>query len=236
MPKLKINYKKPIIMSIGGSLIVPNGGPDATYLRSLKKMIDGQLKRGRRFVIVTGGGKTARHYVQAASDVINKIDPEDLDWLGIHATRLNGHLMRTIFRKVAHPVMIKDPTRTPTRFKEQILVAAGWKPGWSTDYVACRIAKRLGSETILNVSNIDYVYDRDPREHKDAKPVEEMSWVDFRKIVGNEWSPVKSAPFDPVASRFCHKYKMRVAIVNGEDMTNVGRLVDGSKFKGTILQ
>lgn len=223
-------------MSIGGSLIVPNGGPDVEFLRSLKKLIDIQIKKGRRIVIVTGGGKTARHYVHAAEALRpNKIASEDLDWLGIHATRLNGHLLRTIFREVAHPIVIKNPTITPIRWKGKVLIAAGWKPGWSTDYVACRIAKRLGSSTVLNVSNVDHVYNIDPRKYKNAKPAEDMKWKDYRSIVGNEWSPVKSAPFDPVASKFAHKNHMEVAIIHGENMDNVQKLLDGKDFIGTIL-
>ncbi|MCH8049428.1 UMP kinase, partial [Patescibacteria group bacterium] len=107
---------KPIIMSVGGSLIVPAGGPDADFLCAFHDLVRSKVKAGRRFVIVTGGGKTARRYIQAAEDVRHKIDPEDLDWLGIHATRLNGHLMRTVFREIAHPVVIKNPTRIPMRW------------------------------------------------------------------------------------------------------------------------
>ncbi|MFH1711708.1 MAG: UMP kinase, partial [Patescibacteria group bacterium] len=158
-----------------------------------------------------------------------------LDWLGIHATRLNGHLVRTLFREIAYPVVLKNPMRVPLRWQGKILVAAGWKPGWSTDYVACRIAKRLGVDSIINASNIDYVYDRDPNKYKNAKKIEEMAWKDFRKIVGDDWDPGKSAPFDPVASKFCHKNKIKVAIVNGVDIKNVGNVLSGRLFQGTLL-
>lgn len=215
-------------------MIVPNAEPDAEFLKSLKKFVDAQIKLGKKIVIVSGGGKTARHYIDSASKV-RKIVDEDLDWLGIHATRLNGHLLRTIFREAAHPAVIKDPTRVPKRWKESVLIAAGWKPGWSTDYVACRIAKRLGVDTIINASNIDFVYNKDPKKFKDAVPVEKMKWKAFRDIVGYEWHPGTSAPFDVVASGFCHRNKMKAIIINGNDMKNIGAAVAGKEFKGTLL-
>ena len=214
---------------------MPNGGPDTYFLKSLRKFVLAQVKNGRRLVLVTGGGRTARDYIDAADAVRKKVDPEDLDWLGIHSSRLNAHLVRTMFREIAHPVVVKNPPKTPKKWKGSVLVAAGWKPGWSTDYVSARIGKRLGVTNLINCSNIDYVYDVDPRKDKNAKPLPELGWSEYRKMVGDEWSPGKSAPFDPVASRFCQRHKMDVAIVNGEDFTNISKLIRGQKFKGTVL-
>ena len=97
-----------IVMSVGGSLIVPDA-IDTDFLTRLKALIERQTaERSRRFVIICGGGKTARRYQEAAS-AVSTLTVDDLDWLGVHATRLNGHLMRTIFREIAHPVMITNP-------------------------------------------------------------------------------------------------------------------------------
>ncbi len=235
MPKIKLAAREPIVISLGGSLIVPAGGPDIHFLGAFRKYVLELVKAGHKIVIVCGGGKTARHYINAASDIIDNIDPEDLDWLGIHATRLNAHLLRTLFRSVAHPNVIKHPMRTPRHWQEKVLVAAGWKPGWSTDYVACRIAGLLKVKHIINASNIEYVYTADPRTNKDAKVVKEMSWADYRAMVGEKWSPGLSAPFDPVASKYCSRHDISVAIVDGKNLVNLEKLVDGGEFKGTLL-
>lgn len=236
MPEMKLQKSKPIIMSVGGSLIVPNKEPDIEFLKKLKRFVDAQVRKGRKVLIVTGGGRTARHYIESARGVRESIEAEDLDWLGIHATRMNGHLLRTIFRKSSHPVVVKDPTRLPKRWKGSVLIGAGWKPGWSTDYVACRMAKRLGVKNVINASDIDYVYTEDPRKNPKAEPLNELSWKDYRVMVGDDWHPGKSAPFDPIASRLCQQADMDVAIVNGRDLSNIGKLVDGKKFKGTVLK
>lgn len=235
MPKMQLNKTEPLVISLGGSLIVPVGGPDTHFLKAFHDVVLDLVRAGRRVVIVCGGGRTARHYISAASDVMSHIDPEDLDWLGIHATRLNAHLLRTLFRAVAHPNVIKNPMRTPRHWKEKVLVAAGWKPGWSTDYVASRIAGLLDVRHIVNASNIDGVFTADPKKDPSAKLVKEFSWHDYRKMVGDTWDPGLSAPFDPVASKYCQRHGIQVAIVDGKNFTNLEKVIDGEEFKGTLL-
>ncbi len=223
-----------LVISVGGSLVVPNGGIDHAFLKDFKTLILKHIKRGWRFVIVVGGGGTARQYQEAARKV-GSLTRDDLDWLGIHSTRLNGHLMRTIFRTVAYPIMLKDPSRPLTRWKESVLVAAGWKPGWSTDYVATRIAKRLKARTLINLSNIDYVYDKDPRVHKDAQAICNITWKEFRRMVGDTWDPGMNVPFDPVASRLAQNIGLKVVILNGKNIGNLDGLLSGERFKGTVI-
>ena len=231
------NSLKPstLVISVGGSLVVPNGGIDVAFLKDFRELIHTHIKHGWRFVVVVGGGGTARHYQEAARDV-GKLTRDDLDWLGIHSTRLNGHLMRTIPRDVAHPIMIKDPTGPLHRWTKPVLVAAGWKPGWSTDYVATRLAKRLKSHVVVNLSNIDYVYNKDPHKHTDAEAICDISWKEFRKMVGNTWDPGMNVPFDPVASRLAHYSGIRVAIINGKNLKNLDGLLKGERFVGTVIK
>lgn len=232
------NYKT-IIISLGGSLIAPPAGIDWKFLKKFRKIIINEIKNGRRFVIVAGGGWTARLYQDAANKVI-KLADDDKDWLGVHSTRLNAHLIKTIFRARAHPRVNKNPMTKENLKKhfakgEKIMVAAGWRPGWSTDFVAVILAERLGAKTIINLSNIDYVYDKDPRQHKDAKKIKNISWQNFRKLVGNKWDPGLNAPFDPVASREAEKIGLEVMIMNGKKLNNLKNYLEGKNWKGTVI-
>ncbi|NTU99420.1 UMP kinase, partial [Candidatus Falkowbacteria bacterium] len=83
------------IISLGGSLIVPDQ-IDTAFLKAFKKLLESRIKEGERFILISGGGRTARNYQQAAKSVA-KLHDDDVDWLGIHATRINAHLLRTIF-------------------------------------------------------------------------------------------------------------------------------------------
>ena len=220
------------VISLGGSLVVP-GEIDINFLRKFKSIIEREIKFGKKFIIIVGGGKTARNYQNAAKS-LTKVSNEDLDWLGIHATRINAHLLLTIFRKSAYYRIIKNP-KEKVNFKEKILIAAGWKPGFSTDYDAVLLAKTHGSDTIINLTNVDYVYNKDPNKFKDAKPFKEISWKDYLKLIDQKWIPGMSAPFDPVASGLAQKLKIKVIIINGRKPENLKNCLENRKFTGTAI-
>lgn len=231
--------KETIIISLGGSLIAPKEGIDWKFLKKFRALIIEQIKQGKRFAIITGGGNTARLYQEAATKA-TKLTADDRDWIGIHTTRLNAHLIKTIFRDYAHPRINKNP-RTKEDLKkhfskgEGIMVAAGWRPGWSTDYVATILAERLEAKKIINLSNIDYAYTSDPNKDKDAKKLINTDWKTFRKIVGDKWDPGLNSPFDPIASKLAQKLNLEVVIVNGKNIPNLKNYLNDKKFKGTTI-
>lgn len=226
-----MNKKPIVVISVGGSLIVPDQ-IDVSFLKQLKKLVY-EYSHEYRFILITGGGKTARHYIQAASQV-SQLTKDDLDWIGIHTTRLNAQLLRDILWRKANRFVIKHPDRVKP-FKEDILVAAGWKPGHSTDLVAVKLAEKFKIDTVINLSNIDYVYTVDPRKDSKAKALTHIRWIDFRKMVGSKWDPGLSAPFDPVASKLAHKLKLKVVIMNGKPLTNLRNYLAKQPFKGTTV-
>lgn len=232
------NYQEKIIMSIGGSLIVPPSGIDTKFLSNLNKFVRDQLAKhtNRQFFLVVGGGATARHYIDAGEAVIgHELTRDDLDWLGIHVTKLNAHLIRTIFRDVAHRYIIKN-YEIIRKAPEQVVIASGWKPGWSTDFDAVLLCEDYGARTVINLSNIDQVFDKDPKKFPDAKPLTKVSWDEFRKLVGDEWVPGMNAPFDPIASKKAQELGIKVIVLNGNNFENLQNYFDGKEFKGTVIE
>jgi uridylate kinase len=225
---------KTYIISVGGSLIVPNGGIDWKFLKNLRSLIEAEVKKGNRFFLIAGGGATCRNYIAAADKVV-RVSDEDRDWLGIHTTRLNAHLLRTILFDFAHPEIIKNPTFHLSTNKK-VVIAGGWKPGWSTDYDAVMIAQEYEIKTIINLSNIDHACDKDPNKFKNAKAIDSIGWKEFRKIVGNEWKPGMNMPFDPIASRKAESLGLEVIIMNGKNLTNLKNYFAGKKIKGTVIR
>jgi len=228
-----IHMERYAIISLGGSLVVP-AEIDIAFLKKFRSLIIRQVRKGRKFIIIVGGGKTCRKYQKAAKEITKPVQ-EDLDWIGIHTTRLNAHLLRTIFRDVAHLVVVRNYNER-FKTKKSVIIACGWKPGWSTDYDAVMWARNFKSQTILNLSNIDYVYDKDPAVHRGAKKIRKISWKDFRKLVGNKWDPGLNVPFDPVASREAQKLSLRVVIMNGSNLANLENFLNGKAFKGTTIE
>lgn len=224
------------VIKLGGSLIAPNGGIHVAYMQRFEVFVRKQvLEKGRQLFIFTGGGALARQYRDAAATISgHQLPDEDLDWLGIHATRLNAHLLRTIFRDLAHPIILKEYSFV-RKIARPIVIAAGWKPGWSTDYLAVLLARDYDIATIIKMSNTDYIYDKDPKKYVEAKPIEKISWKDYRAMVGERWIPGASIPFDPVAAKLASELKVKVIYLNGIHLDNLERALDGESFVGTTI-
>ena len=230
------------VLSLGGSVFAPNGSRstiDIDFLNKFEKFIRKQVaEKNRRFFIVTGGGYTARQYRDAAKEAAgNDLTNEDLDWLGVHATRLNAHLFRTIFEDIAYPWMLKHYDMVDKKaVNYPVVICGGWKPGWSTDYCATMVASDYGAKTVINLSNIDQVYDKDPSEFGDAKPIEKMAWDELIGIVGTEWNPGLNSPFDPIASKYAKEHKLKVVVCRGDNLSNLEKIFDGEEFVGTVIE
>jgi uridylate kinase len=229
-------YKETVVLKLGGSLIYPNGGLDIAYIKKFYNFIRQQVaEKKRRFFILIGGGELSRRYRDAGAEITGrKLESNDLDWLGIHATRLNAHLFRTIFRDLTHPVIIKkyEFIQKPDK---PIVIAAGWKPGWSTDYGATVLAQDYRIEKIIKMSNVDYIYDKDPRKYQNAKPFKKLSWGKYRELNGEGWVPGHHAPLDSSAAKLASELKIKVYYVNGKNIENVSKALDGKRFVGTVI-
>lgn len=229
-----MDKSRPIVISLGGSLVVPNGGIDTVFLSEFNTFVRGKIAKDWRFFITVGGGALARHYIDAGKEVVGNISDWDLDWLGIHSTHLNAHLVRTIFQDVAHPRIIQNYQKKIAKLTEPLVVAAGWKPGCSTDYDAVVLARDYGAGTVINMSNITSVYDKDPKQFPDAKPLHKIRWEEFEKLITPDWKPGSNVPFDPVATRLAKKLGISVYVI-GRDLVNLDHIFTGNEFVGTLI-
>jgi len=221
------------ILSVGGSIVIPTTGFDIKFLKKFHKLILSRVKKGDKFVLVVGGGNTARTYIQAAKK-ITKLTDTDLDWLGIQATWQNAKFIQLLFGKYAHGDIVSNPTKK-VKTNKPIIVAGGWKPGWSTDYVAVLLAKTYGAKELINLSNIDYVYTADPKKVKSAKPIKELSWPEMKKLIGNKWTPGANLPLDPKATKEAARLKLRVGFVKGTSISDLKAVLGGKRAKGSVI-
>lgn len=224
--------KEIILISIGGSLVVPNQ-IDCDFLVNIKKLIVGHIRKEKRFVISVGGGSVCRMYQNAARSVSGATE-KALDLLGIQVTEVNAELLKILFEPDVHKTVITNPTRA-IHFRNSVLIAAGWKPGCSTDMAVVLLAQQLNIAKLINLTNRDFVYDKDPRTEQDAKPIRSISWKEYRKIIPLKWRPGLHAPFDPTASRMAQKLRLEVVIMNGKNLGNIDRYLSGNDFIGTRI-
>ncbi len=176
-----------------------------------------------------------REYRDAAKAVSGHISNTDLDWLGIHATRLNAQLVRTIFIDIADPRIIKH-YEIILKIDQPVAIAAGWKPGWSTDYCAITLCQDYGIKQLLNLTNVDRVYNKDPNKFPDAKPMVDVTWKKYRAMVGDKWTPGMNVVFDPIASKLADELDVTVKILNGHNFDNLALALDGKSFVGSIIK
>jgi len=223
------------IISLGGSMIAPDA-VDVAFLQEFHRRITLWLAEDprRRVVLITGGGAPARVYQQAYRAVVAQPDSARQDWIGIAATRLNGALVKAIFEGACPDEVVTDPTAA-FEWTGRVLVAAGWKPGFSTDFDAVVLAERFGAQTVINLSNIAQVYTDDPKKNPNAKPLPKATWAEFQKIVGTEWNPGLNAPFDPVATKKAAELGLTVYVASGSDLPNLDKILRGQEFFGTVL-
>ena len=220
------------VLSLGGSLVCPEE-IDIEFLKKFRDFILKWVQKGKKFVILVGGGKTARKYQKTAREFGAK--DEQLDWIGIWATILNAQLVRSLFGKIALKKVLTDPSKK-IKVKKKIIVFGGWKPGRSTDYDSVLVAKNFGAERVINLSNIDFVYDKDPKKFKDAKPLERISFDELFKIIGKKWTPGANLPFDPEAVKLAKREKIKIIVLNGRNFKNLEKVFLGKKFVGTIVE
>ncbi|MDO8530164.1 MAG: UMP kinase [bacterium] len=230
--------KENIIISLGGSLVAPHE-IDVGFLKGFKKSVTKYFTQ-KRFFIFVGGGKVCRNYQGALLEF--GADNTERDMMGIDISRLNARVVKQLFGELAFSQIITNPTKNISTRKD-VVIAGGWKPGWSTDYCAVMLAKNMGIKTIINITNIDYVYDlpagrqaRTPQDFKNAKALKEITWKDFRKIVGSKWTPGLSMPFDPRASKMAEILKIKVVMANGKHLDRFENFLNGRAFEGTIIQ
>ena len=227
------------VLSVGGSIVAPDK-PDFDFLDKFSKIIRAWLSQdlSRKLIMVIGGGAPARDYQNAYRKVCDlrkaPAKNDEADWIGIMATRLNAQLVKAVFEDLCPNPVVYDPT-TVDMFGGQILVAAGWKPGFSTDNDAVVLAERFSGNLVVNLSNIAKVYTDDPKKNPEARPIDSISWEDFIKIVGTEWVPGKNTPFDPIASQRAQKAGIKVICAAGKDIENLENILNGKDFKGTVI-
>jgi uridylate kinase len=202
------------VIALGGSIMCPDE-INTAYLKRFSLFIKKQVKKRNRFVIIAGGGRTARKYQKAAKKL--NVSSVDQDWIGIKATELNAELLRSIIKSRA------------------VSIEGGSIPGGSTDWQAVKRAAALNVKQVLLLGKPDYVYTADFEKDKRAKPIESLTFKEYFKIATSKWEPGLSVPVDPTAARLAQIKGIKIIVASGSDLKNLGKILDNKKFKGTTV-
>lgn len=225
--------KKVIVLSLGGSLIIPDK-IDVSFLKKFKKVISRNTKN-YKFVIVCGGGSLARKYISALKrEGLNEMFQS---FSGISATRTNARFM-TYFFKEDPKYGIPHTAETLKKYvKERDVTFCGaleYKPKQTSDSTAAEIAK-LFKTSFINLTDVSGLYTKNPLEYKDAKFIPVITWKDFHKMVESiSYKPGQHFVLDQTASEMIMKYKIPTYIL-GKDLKQLEAVLQKKKFRGTII-
>lgn len=212
-------------------------GVNAKYVTDFCKIVTDLKADGMKIAVVVGGGYTAKQYATAARELCH--NEFYADRLAIDATRLNAKLILASLGNHAFPKVIKDIDDSFHAFREGLVpVGAGLLEGMTTDTISVLFAERLGAGRVVNVSNIDYVYDSDPKTHPDAKKFTEMTHAELLALA--EKSDSRKARtnfvFDVIATKLAARSGIPVAFVDGKNLMEVKKAISGQAFKGTLVK
>jgi uridylate kinase len=224
--------KKNIVISVGGSLIFG----DEININFYKKIRDiFKLNRNEyNFALICGGGKPAREYTNIAKKL--SLSEEKQDILGIDATRMNARLMFFVLEGLTTDKIYTDIDSMVNDFGDKITICGGMKPGQRTDKVAALLAKKLNIKTLINLTNVDGVYDRDPNAFSDAKLIKNLNYDRYCELSGlKKHKPSYHFVFDFDAAEICHAKGIKVIIINGNKLENLNSFLAEKEFIGSII-
>lgn len=221
------------IIKLGGSILVPEFA-DGEYLRAFREFVEERVAKGERFLIIVGGGNICRKYQRALVDT-GVTENEAQDWIGIFSIHFNAELVRLAFGDMAYTSVINAPRDLPELIEDPIVICGAEEPGHSSNYDAVIFAQHVDAKTIINLSNIDYVYDSDPRENPDAVKYPEVSWEQYRTFIPDAWQSGLSTPFDPVASASAQELDLEVVFMKGRPIENLKHYFETGETQGTII-
>ena len=225
--------KKVIVLSLGGSLIIPDN-INVDYLKKFKKTVLKNTDK-YKFIIVCGGGSIARKYISALSEV----GMNDLfqSFAGISATRMNARFMSYFFRQNQErgiPHTMKELKRYVRKYDVVFCGALEYKPDQTSDSTAAEIAKKFRT-IFINLTDVYGLYDKNPKEHKDAKFISKISWKNFNKIIDKiKFKPGQHFVLDQTAAKMIMKSKTTTYIL-GKNMNQLENVLRNKKFRGTII-
>lgn len=222
------------VVSVGGSLLVSETGPDLERIRAIADTINRLASAGYKFALVVGGGKICRSYLAAAEQLNH--NNSLLDELGIAVTRVNAMLFLQAIPNAFPKVITSLQELDEVLAQNQIPVLGGLLPGFTTDAVAVLVAERLNG-TFVNLSNVDGVFSSDPATNKKARLYRELSFERLFDLAANaETKPGQHCVIDVPASLILKRSQIPAIFVNGNNMENFESAVKGQPFNGTVVQ
>lgn len=213
------------VISLGGSIF----SSDLVYL---KNFID-IMKNEKKYAIVVGGGKIARERITLLREM--GASEYHLDKMGIQATRLNALTVSLALGNAMDiPISIDKALETLEIYGK--VVMGGTEPGHTTDAVSLLLAEAYGASRVVNVTDVDYIYDRNPKL-EGAKKLESLSYEGILELLSKEARNAgQNFPMDILSINIARRSHIEIDIVSFKNKENLENAIKGKKFEGTVIK
>ncbi len=203
-----------VVISVGGSVIAPTLAQDnfLKYADVIRK-----LAREHIVLVVTGGGKAARDYIDVARSM--GANEAVCDLIGISLSRLNARLLISALSSAAFQDIPANYREAETAMSShKVVVMGGVAPGQTTDAVSAILSEYVQADLLIVATSVDGVYTADPNINKDAQRLDEVTTAELVKIVmSTEMKAGSKSVIDPLAAKIIERSKMSAVVIDGRD-------------------
>ncbi len=234
-----MKYKR-ILLKLSGEALMGNGdfGIDPVAINQFALEIVGLCTLGVEVGIVIGGGNIFRG-IQASGKGIKKSTG---DKMGMLATVMNAIAFANVLQASGIDARVQTATFMP-QFAElfsedqarkhldkgRVVIFAGGtgNPFFTTDSAAALRAIEIDAEILIKATNVDGIYDSDPKKNPNAKLYDEISYLEVLEK--------QLRVMDLTAITMCQENSLKIGILNIHKNANLIKFIHGDKI-GSIVK
>jgi len=231
---------KKIVIKLGGSLLFKN---DKTIDSNKIAEFTSIFKENPYFetlIVVCGGGIMAREYINAVRAF--KGNETLCDIFGINISHINSKLLISSFQDLAYPQVPKTIEELSTALlHKKIIIMGGLQPGQSTTSVALKVSEYINAEELVILTDVNGIYDKDPKKFKDAKLMDTLNYEELQNIILQSSSDKQAAAgeyriFDAVSLQILKRSQIQVRVMSGRDLNEFKKIWNREKdVKCTLI-
>lgn len=231
-------YKRVLLKLSGEALQGDQGyGIDPKVITLIASQVKEIVDNGIELAIVVGGGNIFRGISGAAEGM----DRAQADHIGMMATVMNALALQEGFERkgiftrvqsainmqeVAEPYILRRAVRHLEKGRVVIFAAGTGNPYFTTDTAAALRACEINADAMLKATQVDGVYDCDPRSNPDAKRYEQVS---YQEVLEKNLHVM-----DSTAAALLKDNGLPIVVFNLHKEGNIDRVLRGENV-GTVV-